>query len=52
MKKLFITSDHNKKTLAIKSIIIKKLNKIFIKKHNISIVIGGDGFMLQTLKKK
>ena len=51
MSKIQIISDKNKKSKGIKSIIIKKLNKIFIKKHNISIVIGGDGFMLQTLKK-
>ena len=51
MSKIQIISDKNKKSKSIKSIIIKKLNKIFIKKHNISIVIGGDGFMLQTLKK-
>ncbi len=51
MSKIQIISDKNKKSKSIKSIIIKKLNKIFIKKQNISIVIGGDGFMLQTLKK-
>ena len=51
MNKLTIISDKNKKSLKIK----KKINKILknkkIKKTNIVIVIGGDGFMLQTLKK-
>ena len=51
MKKLFITSDHNKKTLAIKSIIEKNIKSVSLKKSEIIIVIGGDGFMLQTLKK-
>ena len=51
MNKLTIISDKNKKSLKIK----KKINKILknkkIKKTNLVIVIGGDGFMLQTLKK-
>ena len=45
-----IISDKNQKSLKIKSILLK--NKIFLpNKLNIIIVIGGDGFMLQTLKK-
>ena len=51
MKKPLIISDKNKKSIFIK----KRINKIFNKKKfnrsNIVIVIGGDGFMLQTLKK-
>ena len=51
MKKLFIISDHNKKTLAIKSTLEKIIKTVSLKKSEIIIVIGGDGFMLQTLKK-
>ena len=51
MKKLQIISDINPKSLKIKKKIIKILNKEKIQKSNITIVIGGDGFMLQTLKK-
>ena len=51
MKKIQIISDKNPKSLKIKSILIKKINGININKSNVTIVIGGDGFMLQTLKK-
>ena len=51
MNKPFIISDINSKSLKLKKQIIKILNKEKIKKSNIIIVIGGDGFMLQTLKK-
>ena len=51
MTKLQIISDNNKKSSKIKNILIKKINKEQIKKENLIIVIGGDGFMLQTLKK-
>ena len=51
MSKLQIFSDKNKKSLQIKSLILKKLKKFSQVNLNISIVIGGDGFMLQTLKK-
>ena len=51
MNKPLIISDTNSKSLKIKKRIIKILNKEKIKKPNIIIVIGGDGFMLQTLKK-
>ncbi len=51
MNKPLIISDKNSQSLKIK----KYLNNIFkkktLKKSNIIIVIGGDGFMLQTLKK-
>ena len=50
-KKIQIISDTNKKSLKIKSLFIKKLSKIQLNKNNLVIVIGGDGFMLQTLKK-
>ena len=51
MKNIKIISDTNNKSLKIKSLLIKELSKNIIKKTNIIIVIGGDGFMLQTLKR-
>ena len=51
MTKLQIISDKNKKSSKIKNLLIKKLNQNYFKKENLIIVIGGDGFMLQTLKK-
>ena len=52
MIKTIIISDTNKKSLKIKKFLIKKIKTTLIKKSNLLIVIGGDGFMLQTLKKK
>ena len=46
-----IISDKNLKSQKIKNLLIKELNKAEPPKFNIIIVIGGDGFMLQTLKK-
>ena len=51
MKKIQIISDKNLKSQKIKNLLIKELNKVEPPKFNIIIVIGGDGFMLQTLKK-
>ena len=51
MGKLQIISDKNKKSIRIKNLIIKKIEANQFKKSNLVIVIGGDGFMLQTLKK-
>ena len=51
MKKVQIISDTNKKSKQIKSQLLKKLSINKISKPNTIIVIGGDGFMLQTLKK-
>ena len=51
MYKPKIISDKNKKSLKIKKILTDKFKSNPIKKSNIIIVIGGDGFMLQTLKK-
>jgi len=51
MKKIQIIYDKNLKSKRIKNSLDKILNKSTIKKPNITIVIGGDGFMLQTLKK-
>ena len=50
MKKNLIIFDKNKKSLKIKKILLKKIKDIKFNK-NLVIVIGGDGFMLQTLKK-
>ena len=49
--KVKIISDKNKKSLKIKSILIKKLQASSFSNLDIIIVIGGDGFMLQTLKR-
>ncbi len=52
MRNIQIISDKNLKSVKIKKSLLKILNKVGInKKANLSIVIGGDGFMLQTLKK-
>ena len=51
MNKTFIISDKNNRSLKIKRQVIKIFKKEKLKKSDISIVIGGDGFMLQTLKK-
>jgi len=51
MTKLQIISDKNTKSSKIKKLLSKKLNQEQFKKDNLIIVIGGDGFMLQTLKK-
>ena len=51
MSKIQIISDKNNRSFKIKKSLIKILKQNHIKKPNLSIVIGGDGFMLQTLKK-
>ena len=51
MTKLQIISDKNKKSLKIKKIVTDKINSQQFKNNNLVIVIGGDGFMLETLKK-
>ena len=51
MSKLQIISDKNKKSIKIKNLLLKKIQTNHFKKENLIIVIGGDGFMLQTLKK-
>ena len=51
MSKILIISDKNKKSLYIKKKVIKILSRHKLNKSNIVIVIGGDGFMLQTLKR-
>ena len=52
MKKIQIISDKNFRSLKIKNSLLKILKNTDPKKSNVIIVIGGDGFMLQTLKKK
>jgi len=51
MNKILIVSDTNNKSLSIKKFLIKKIKLHPIKRSKLIIVIGGDGFMLQTLKK-
>ena len=51
MKKIHIISDSNSRSIKIKKLLLKVLKKEQIKRLNLVIVIGGDGFMLQTLKK-
>ena len=51
MNKIQIISDQNNKSLTIKKVLIKKIISNNFFKKNLTIVIGGDGFMLKTLKK-
>ena len=51
MNKPIIISDNNTKSLKIKKQILKIFKNKKLKKSNLIIVIGGDGFMLKTLKK-
>ena len=50
-KKINIISDNNIKSKKIKLLLIKKLKKVKYLRPNLRIIIGGDGFMLKTLKK-
>ena len=51
MIKPILISDTNYKSEKIKKIVQKKIKSSQLKRGNIIIVIGGDGFMLKTLKK-
>ena len=51
MIKPSIVSDRNKQSLKIKLFLEKKIKTYTLIKSDLVIVIGGDGFMLQTLKK-
>ena len=51
MNKIKIISDKNPKSIRIKSDLIKRIYKNDFSKYSPTIVIGGDGFMLQTLKR-
>ena len=47
----YLVFDKTTSSLKIRSILLKKIKAVSLKKSNIIIVLGGDGFMLQTLKK-
>ena len=49
--KVYLAFDKTKNSLRIKSLILNKIEVTTLRKSNIIIVLGGDGFMLQTLKK-
>ena len=51
MNKIKIISDKNRNSIKIKKSLSKITQNSKLRKSDISIVIGGDGFMLQTLKK-
>ena len=51
MIKVYVCSDKNLNSIRIKKKIEKKIFQSNIKKSNFILVIGGDGFMLQVLKK-
>ena len=50
MRNINIIADNNLKSKKIKNKIQKKIKNIKINKENVTIVVGGDGFMLKTLK--
>ena len=49
--KIYLVFDKTKSSLKIKSFLNKKVQTTTLKKSKIIIVLGGDGFMLQALKK-
>ena len=49
--KAYIVFDKTNSSLKIKNFIEKKIQITSLAKSNVIIVLGGDGFMLQTLKK-
>ena len=51
MNKLTIISDKNLSSLKLKKQLSNMLNKDKVKRSNVIIVIGGDGFCLKHLKK-
>ena len=51
MGKIQIISDTNQRSLKIKNSLLRSLKKNNLKILDLIIVIGGDGFMLKTLKK-
>ena len=51
IEKVFLVFDKTKSSLKIKSFLMKKVELTKISKANKIIVLGGDGFMLQTIKK-
>ena len=51
MIKPHIVFDKNEFSIRIKNFLFKNINNHSVLKSNLIIVIGGDGFMLETLKK-
>ena len=51
ISQIHLVLDKTKTSLKIKSQLLKKIKTTNLKKSDIIIVLGGDGFMLQTLKK-
>ena len=51
MKKFSFVFDKSKKARYLKKIILKKYKNFSIKKSDVIVVAGGDGFMLKTIKK-
>ena len=49
--RIYLVFDKTKSSLKIKNLLSKKIETTTLKRSNIIIVLGGDGFMLQTLKK-
>ena len=49
--RIYLVYDKTKSSLKIKNFLDKKIQITSLKKSNIIIVLGGDGFMLQTLKR-
>ena len=49
--RIFVVYDKTKSSLKIKSLLEKKVQSTSLSKSDVIIVIGGDGFMLQALKK-
>jgi NAD+ kinase len=50
-EKFYLVFDKTKNSLKIKNFLNKKIQTTNLKKSDIIIVLGGDGFMLQTLKR-
>ena len=51
MKKVHIISDTNNKSLKIKNFLTNKIKASSLEKSSLIMVVGGDGFMLQTLRR-
>ena len=49
--RIYLVFDRTKSSLKIRKFLIRKIQTTTLKKSNIIIVLGGDGFMLQTLKR-
>ena len=47
----FVVSDKNSRSLKIKNALLRRIKTQSLSRSNLIIVIGGDGFMLSTLKK-